>query len=78
LIIHFSTQFVLTMVTFASFAKARYEIILGAPHSVPVIISHAFIIRNVRSKIETLTPVASQVNVHHLRARAGLVGQVSV
>jgi len=32
----------------------------------------------VRTKTEKLTPVASLVSVHHLRAREGLVGPVSV
>jgi len=32
----------------------------------------------VRSKTENFTPVAPLVNIDHLRARAGLVGPVSV
>jgi len=31
----------------------------------------------VKSKIEKLTPVASPVNIHHLRARPGQVGPVT-
>jgi len=33
---------------------------------------------HVKSTTENLTPVVSLVNVHHLRARAGLVSQVSL
>jgi len=32
----------------------------------------------VKSKTEILAPAASLVSVHHLRHRAGLIGQVSV
>jgi len=36
------------------------------------------LIYQVRSKSEKSTPVASLVNLHHLRTSAGLVGLVSV
>jgi len=38
----------------------------------------AQIVMILRSKTEKLTPVASLVNIHHIRARTGLIGPVTV
>jgi len=37
-----------------------------------------FISSQIKSKTEKMTTVASLVSVHHLRARAGMVGPLSV
>jgi len=36
------------------------------------------IVGQVKSKTEKLTPVASLLNIHHLKPRAGVVGPISV